>query len=61
MIYLLEEKIGDSNWKVLGYCDTVVDKAAALSWSKVSPRNIAIDGFPVYRRLTLVRPKEWTT
>lgn len=59
MIYLLEEKIGDSSWEVLGYCDTVVDKAAAVAWSKVCPRSIAVDGFPVYRRLVSVALKEW--
>lgn len=55
-VYLMQEKIGDGPWETLSYAGGKKYQRA-LEWSEVCPRSIAIDGFPVYRRLIMVL--EW--
>ena len=59
VIYLMQERVGDSAWQTLHYA-TGMDWQRADEWSKVCKRSIAIDGFPVSRRLVSLPPKEWT-
>jgi hypothetical protein len=58
VIYLMQERVGDSAWATLHYT-TGMDWQRADEWSKVCPRSIAIDGFPVYRRLVSLPPMAW--
>ena len=45
-IYLMDQRVGDGPWETLNYC---LDECK--DWAEVDPRSIAVDGFPVYRRL----------
>ena len=58
VIYLMQERVGDSAWHTLHYTSGMHYQRAD-EWSKVCPRSIAIDGFPVYRRLVSLPPMEW--
>jgi hypothetical protein len=58
VIYLMQERVGDAAWQTLHYTDGTHWQRAD-EWSKVCPRSIAIDGFPVSRRLVSIPPKEW--
>lgn len=55
VIYLMQERVGDSVWQTLVYA-TGKDWKDAAEWAKVCPRSIAVDGFPVYRRLVSTAP-----
>jgi hypothetical protein len=57
-IYLMQERVGDSAWKTLCYTDGMHWQRAE-DWSKVEPRQLSVDGFPVYRRLVVLPPKQW--
>ena len=59
VIYLMQERVGDAEWQTLHFT-TGMNWQRADEWSKVWPTTIAIDGFPVFRRLVSVPPKEWT-
>jgi hypothetical protein len=58
VIYLMQERVGDSPWQTLYYTDGM-NWQRADEWSKVCPRSIAVDGFPVYRRLVSLPPMKW--
>ena len=55
VIYLMQERVGDAAWQTLVYA-TGKNLQEAEEWAKVCPRSIAVDGFPVYRRLELTLP-----
>ena len=55
VIYLMQQRVGDAQWQTLCYT-TGADWQRADEWSKVCPRSISVDGFPVYRRLVSTAP-----
>lgn len=55
VIYLMQERVGDAQWQTLVYA-TGKDWQEAIDWAKVCPRSIAVNGFPVYRRLVSTAP-----
>ena len=55
VIYLMQERVGDAQWQTLFYA-TGNDWKSAVCWSKVDPHTLAVDGFPVYRRLVSTPP-----
>jgi len=63
VIYLMQERVGDAQchtaldaqWQTLVYA-TGKDWQEADEWAKVCPRSIAVNGFPVYRRLVSLGP-----
>jgi len=58
VIYLMQQRVGDAQWQTL-YYTTGMDWQRADEWSKVCPRSISVDGFPVYRRLVSLPPMMW--
>lgn len=60
VIYLLQQRVGDprGEWETV-YYTTGMDWQRADEWSKVCPRSIAVDGFPVHRRLVSLPPMVW--
>jgi hypothetical protein len=58
VVYLLQEKVGDSPWQTLFYCNS--DRVfKATAWADISPRDIAVEGFPVYRQIVSIPEKDF--